>query len=486
MAGSRTEDGGWRPSTTSLPVEQIRSALQPIVDLGSMAVVGYEALARGPEGPLSTPNALFAAARERRGAGRAGPGLPPCGAESGDRARGLETVVALREHRAGGAGQRAVGRAGRPRRRGTRWPAGRTRDHRAGAGQRPAELLRTVERVRSRGWRIALDDVGADDMSLAFMPLLRPEVVKLDLRLVRDRPSPEVASIMNAVTAYSEATRRTRAGRGHRERGSAGDGSGPSALCSVRAGCLGRPAFGTVAGPPGEMALPLEPAQDWSGMSPFGCLPNGTRLRRSTKPLLTQISEHLERESIRYGPACVHRLDVPGRAVLLAGTAARYAELVKRVGFVAVLGEGLEAEPVARDCVVPSCRRMTRCGASGTSSCWPRTSRGRCWRATSATARSRQRAALRLRRDVRPRHRRQDRAGTALARGATKTVRTVGPSRRVPATEPATARASVGSLGSGDVPPPPAELPLELRHGDDLRRRTALEGQRGPGPGHAP
>jgi hypothetical protein len=30
-------------------------------------------------------------------------------------------------------------------------------------------------------------------MSLAFMPLLRPDVVKLDLRLVQDRPGPQIA-----------------------------------------------------------------------------------------------------------------------------------------------------------------------------------------------------------------------------------------------------------------------------------------------------
>jgi EAL domain-containing protein (putative c-di-GMP-specific phosphodiesterase class I) len=36
------------------------------------------------------------------------------------------------------------------------------------------------------------------------MPLLRPDVVKLDLRLVQERPGPEIAQIMNAVNAYAE------------------------------------------------------------------------------------------------------------------------------------------------------------------------------------------------------------------------------------------------------------------------------------------
>ncbi len=43
----------------------VRSVYQPIVDLRSGSVVGYEALARGREGgPFERPDLLFAAARE--------------------------------------------------------------------------------------------------------------------------------------------------------------------------------------------------------------------------------------------------------------------------------------------------------------------------------------------------------------------------------------------------------------------------------------
>src|SRR3712207_8843954 len=68
------------------------------------------------------------------------------------------------------------------------------------------DALPIVARVRELGWGIALDDVGADPMSLSFMPLLRPDVVKLDLRLVQGAPGPEVAQVMNAVNAYAEST----------------------------------------------------------------------------------------------------------------------------------------------------------------------------------------------------------------------------------------------------------------------------------------
>jgi len=38
---------------------------------------------------------------------------------------------------------------------------------------RPPELLAAVQQIREQDWGIALDDVGADERSLALMPLVR-------------------------------------------------------------------------------------------------------------------------------------------------------------------------------------------------------------------------------------------------------------------------------------------------------------------------
>jgi EAL domain-containing protein (putative c-di-GMP-specific phosphodiesterase class I) len=47
-----------------LPLKAIHSAFQPVVDLDTLAVVGYEALARGPAGtPFERPDVLFEAGR---------------------------------------------------------------------------------------------------------------------------------------------------------------------------------------------------------------------------------------------------------------------------------------------------------------------------------------------------------------------------------------------------------------------------------------
>jgi hypothetical protein len=79
---------------------------------------------------------------------------------------------------------------------------------------RPA---RRVARARAVGWGVALDDVGAEPASLAVMPFVRPDVIKLDLRLVQGRTTAEVARIVNAVRAQAELTGGPHPGRGHRE-----------------------------------------------------------------------------------------------------------------------------------------------------------------------------------------------------------------------------------------------------------------------------
>src|SRR5690606_38650418 len=54
--------------------------------------------------------------------------------------------------------------------------------------ERPGEVFAAVRILRSMGIAIALDDVGVDARSLALMPCLRPDVIKLDMTLVQDRP----------------------------------------------------------------------------------------------------------------------------------------------------------------------------------------------------------------------------------------------------------------------------------------------------------
>jgi EAL domain-containing protein (putative c-di-GMP-specific phosphodiesterase class I) len=170
----------------ALARKTVRSVYQPIVDLPSGEVVAYEALARGPVGHLEFPGALFDAA-ERTGL------LPhlewSCreAALQGAIDAGLGSVMSLFINV-------------EPRITGTELPKEleslmRTASHKLrivlelterDLTRRPADLLRLVRWARSNWWGVALDDVGAEPASLALLPFVRPDVIKLDMRLIQE------------------------------------------------------------------------------------------------------------------------------------------------------------------------------------------------------------------------------------------------------------------------------------------------------------
>ncbi|MGY1843328.1 EAL domain-containing protein [Modestobacter sp. SYSU DS0875] len=336
------------PVAAVLRDSAVTSVFQPIVELDTGRVVAYEALARGPVGPLHAPDALFAAARAEgrlveldhacrtsalRGAVRAGLLAP------------LTVFVNVEPDAVDEAPLTAlIDRADQV--------PGELRvvleiTERALAA-RPAELLRTVARVRELGWAIALDDVGADSLSLAFMPLLRPDVVKLDLRLVQERPGPAIAEIMNAVNAYAESTGALVLAEGIEDGRHLAMASALGATLG-QGWLFGRPEAAPVAGATvASLRLPdTAPADaDAGARSPFACLPPGFPLRESPKALLIELSKQLERQAMRLGETCVVAASFQESRHLTPATRLRYRDLVERVGFACALGAGLPPEPL--------------------------------------------------------------------------------------------------------------------------------------------
>lgn len=328
----------------------VRTVFQPIVDLESREVVAHEALSRGPAGPLESPLALFGAARDAGrladldhacalsafgsaiGASLVAPGAVLVNVEPEvlDTSR-LDDLLAVVEQ-APGPGLRVVLEV----------------TERALAA-RPAELLDAMDRVRDLGWGVALDDVGADSASLAFMSLLRPDLIKLDLALVQNRPDQAAAEVMHAVNAYAER-------------------SGAQVLAEgieTEAHLVNARAFGATLGqgwmfgrPSDTPALihPHRPLPSLAGdlttrptasvTSPFGALPPGLELAVAPKRLLIELSKQLEREAARLGATCVIASTFQDARHFTTSTARRYTDLARQTGFVCVLGRDLPIEPV--------------------------------------------------------------------------------------------------------------------------------------------
>lgn len=165
----------------------LRPVYQPIVDLETRDVFGYEALARGPAGSAEESSAgLFAAAAAR---GRLVELDSACqAAVEGALALGVASPLTLFVN----VEPDTIGIEPLPPiRPGLRALVELTE---RALTSRLADLMPALQAARAQGWGVALDDVGADTRSLALMPLLRPDVITLDLRLVKQHATPELAA----------------------------------------------------------------------------------------------------------------------------------------------------------------------------------------------------------------------------------------------------------------------------------------------------
>jgi EAL domain-containing protein (putative c-di-GMP-specific phosphodiesterase class I) len=322
----------------------VRSVYQPVVDLASGDVVAYEALARGPAGSaLERPDALFDAAR-RAGLTAALDEVCVGAAIAGALEAGLRRSAALfinvepaalsRLPSEGLSDQLDQARAGL--------------DVVVEVTERalvadPAALLRAVAGFRSLGWGIALDDVGAETASLALMPFLAPDVIKLDLRLVQDRPDAEIATIVGAVAAQAERTGARVLAEGIETERHLQTALGMGATLA-QGWLLGRP--GPLRIDPSRCErLPLREAPTAPKPSTMAAARAARPVRRATKPLLMEMSRHLERQALLQGEAVVVLGAFQTADRFTPATSQRYAELARTGALVAAVGIEMPDEP---------------------------------------------------------------------------------------------------------------------------------------------
>jgi EAL domain-containing protein (putative c-di-GMP-specific phosphodiesterase class I) len=340
----------------------VRSVYQPIVDLRSGTVVGYVALARGPAGgPLERPDLLVAAAREQgvtaeldwacraaafEGALAAGLSAPltlfvnvepdvvdvPCPARFlGTMARARHGVRAVFE-----VTERAL-------------------------ADKPAELLRAVEDIRAQGWGIALDDVGADWRSLALMPFIRPDVIKLDMHLVQAPLDVDRALVAEAVRAYAASSGAQVVAEGietdaHLQRALALGATFGQGWMFGRPGPLPRVRLLQLDNDPRFVVAQL-PLGD---STPVEAIENLTRMDVASKADLFAISRAMERRALDISEPCVILSTFQTADHFTPATARLYTKLASRSAFVGAFGHGMSVEPVAgvRGACLPDNHRL--------------------------------------------------------------------------------------------------------------------------------
>jgi len=207
-----------------------------------------------------------------------------------------------------------------------------------------AGVLSGAERLRTAGCGIALDDVGVEPESLAFIPLLRPEVVKLDLGLLRTVSDVATITVSEAVRAYAEASGAEVVAEGIE---TPQDRTRALVLgAALGQGWLwGRPTGQfepTTFRPERFAARPIGPALR---ATPYELIGRTRRVRRAPKHLLMPISKTLELGALHAQVPPVLFAGFEHARFFSPATARRYTELAARLPFVCALGVGMPPTP---------------------------------------------------------------------------------------------------------------------------------------------
>ncbi|HEY6560525.1 MAG TPA: EAL domain-containing response regulator [Polyangiaceae bacterium] len=173
-------------------------AFQPIVSAASRSVYGYEAFLRSDEPSLPNPHQVLDAAQRLGELPRLGRAVRERAARASDRAPALFVNLHPQDLMDPDLFDESS-------------PLSRMADRvvleiteRASVGS--IEEMRTkLALLRERGFRIAVDDLGAGYAGLNSFALLEPEIVKLDISLVRDiDTSPVKQKLILSMTALCE------------------------------------------------------------------------------------------------------------------------------------------------------------------------------------------------------------------------------------------------------------------------------------------
>jgi EAL domain-containing protein (putative c-di-GMP-specific phosphodiesterase class I) len=331
-----------------LAVGGLRALYQPIVDLETATVVGYEALARGPEGSeLQRPDLLFQAARRE---GRLGELAWHCRqvAYEGALYAGIRPPTALFVNVEPEAlGMRPPRSAEKTRERARSELKVIHEITERGLRLRPAEMLRAVETLRGDGWGIAVDDVGTNWESLALLPFIRPDVVKLDGRLVSQEPNEEIERIARAVRAYAKWAGAAVVAEGletpnHIDRARALGATMGQGYLFGRAGALEIGARRSTAAAATALGGCQPPIADETPREVVErLLPMGV----ATKGELLAMSIDLERRTLASTDSAVVLGTFQSARHFTTPTARRYSALARRSAFVAAFGTGLQPCP---------------------------------------------------------------------------------------------------------------------------------------------
>jgi EAL domain-containing protein (putative c-di-GMP-specific phosphodiesterase class I) len=321
---------------------QVTTIFQPLVDLSTTEVVGYEAFCRGPAGSeVESPLALLEGALL---AGRLGEFDWLCAAMA------CEAVVKAQVHPS-----MTIFVNIKPSTILEPCPEDlRPAIHEAQNRLRiivdmneesltddPGSLFDAVRAVREAAWGISIDDAAAAPAALALLPLVRPDVLKLDFRSVKGQLA-EISKMGDGARIYSEQTQATILAQGIEDN----DDIWAARLAGATFGqgwFFGRPA------PlPSERVIPtsvfplVQRPPEVAEATPFELITAQSHRTITEKRFLVPFSHHIEEQVDTNGPAALLLETFESTSGKHARTRARLHELEGRAAFLAVIGADID------------------------------------------------------------------------------------------------------------------------------------------------
>jgi EAL domain-containing protein (putative c-di-GMP-specific phosphodiesterase class I) len=333
---------------TVMAARAIHCVYQPIISLETGAIIGYEALARGPAGTTwSTPEALVGYA-ERVGRLPELDWICRAAACRGALAADLPTHVPLFINV-----EPASSRAPCPpdlldviQRAGERLQIVAELTERSVASD-PAGLLAAIEALRNHSNRIALDDVGVDGASQAMMSLVRPDVIKLDRSIVQDHTAPAVVAIIDATRAEAARTGAV----------ILAEGIETAAHLSVARSIGATLGQGWLFGRPGPLPQRFEPSNTMlpklvapalTATTPFEVARQHQQSTVATRKMLIPLSRELEDRGVFAAEPTVLLTTFQQNCHFDEATRRRYAQLAEDGVLTAAFAQGMPLDPGPR------------------------------------------------------------------------------------------------------------------------------------------
>jgi EAL domain-containing protein (putative c-di-GMP-specific phosphodiesterase class I) len=208
----------------------------------------------------------------------------------------------------------------------------------------PRVLFEGIDRLRPTVAGLALDDVGADVKAMSMLPVIRPDVIKLDLKVTQSTPSREAMRVLHFVYEEVERTGATILAEGvetkrHEE--------------VVRA--LGAPlAQGWLYGKPTDDPTPAEEHEAHMSIladlgpedvrSPFEAL-GGQPINLAPRDILLSLADEVFRHGLHLQPPALLIMLVPDPEALSKDNLRVLRQMARRQVITGVIGEGIPPEP---------------------------------------------------------------------------------------------------------------------------------------------